>query len=67
LVPVLFSFYIQGVLKLKKNNSDAERLICTGLNERATDVASNDKTFVFWECTKDVWSRFEDFKKSKTC
>jgi hypothetical protein len=27
LVPVLFIFYIQGVLKLKINNSGAERLI----------------------------------------
>ena len=26
LVPVLFKFYIQSVLKLKKNNSGAERL-----------------------------------------
>jgi len=34
LVPVLFAFYIQGVLKLKNNNSDAKSLIVFRLKQK---------------------------------
>ena len=42
LVPALITFYIQGVLKLKKNNSGAKGLICIGKHIDKTGITFSD-------------------------
>ena len=41
MVPVLFTFYIQGVRKLQKNNSGAKRLIKTKTQGHITERSSD--------------------------
>jgi len=50
LVLVLFIFYIQGVLKLKKNNSGAKRLIV----ECATCIVSNVAVHLYPEADNSI-------------
>ena len=56
MVSVLFTFYIQGVLKLKNNNSGAKRLRKDGVleTERSTRSQSVENSLWkrLWTCSK---------------
>ena len=46
LVPVLFTFYILSVLKLKKNNSGAKRLMFSPTKQPTDNTKMRSKTSV---------------------
>jgi len=58
LVPALFTFYIQVVLKLKKNNSGAKRLIKKETQPRCTWVAKGGNCWNFFVTAVSLWSTF---------